>query len=643
MLTRPDVIAGSTAPSSRSAPTWSRPTPSAPSPCPLGEYDIAERAHEINVANARIAREVADDFATPDRPRFVAGSIGPGTKFASLGQIRFAELRDAYEVQAAGLLEGGVDLLIIETQFDLLGLKAAVIGARRAMAAVGREVPIQVQVTIELTGRMLPGTEIGAALAAIDPLRRDVIGLNCATGPAEMSEHLRHLSPARAHADLLPAQRRPAVGGRRQDALRPHARAAGRVPRAGSSPSSACRWSAAAAAPRPSYIGRWSTTLPRPHARPPRTPVHEPAATSIYTPVPFEQDTSFLMIGERTNANGSKKFREAMLEGDWDTCAQMASDQVKEGAHVLDVCVDYVGRDGTVDMDEIASRFATQADAPLVLDSTEPQVMEAGLQWIGGRAILNSANLEDGEAPGSRLDRVFTLAQHYGAAVICLLIDEEGQARDVEWKMRVAHRIDDLAVEPLRPRAGRPHLRRPHLPALHRRRRPAPRRHRHHGGHPPHQGRDPRRLHHARPLQRVVRPQAGRPPRPQLGVPARVRRGRPRLGHRPRREDHAAQPHPRRAARGLPRPRLRPAGHRRRAVRRRRRLRPAAEAARRLRRREGGSAVEQEDRIGLAGRAAAQRSASSTATATASRTTSTRRWPRAPRRSTSSTTCCSPA
>src|SRR5207244_846466 len=172
-----------------------------------------------------------------------------------------------------------------------------------------------------------------------------------------------------------------------------------------------------------------------------REPVQEPGAASIYSAVSFAQDTSFLVLGERTNANGSKKFRDAMLDADWDTCVQMAREQVKEGAHVLDVCVDYVGRDGTVDMNEIASRLATQASVPLVMDSTEPQVMEAGLQWIGGRAILNSANLEDGEAPGSRLDRVMTLAREYGAAVICLLIDEEGQARDVEWKLRLADRI----------------------------------------------------------------------------------------------------------------------------------------------------------------------------------------------------------
>src|SRR5439155_13560637 len=178
-----------------------------------------------------------------------------------------------------------------------------------------------------------------------------------------------------------------------------------------------------------------------------REPAHEPGAASIYSAVPFAQETSFLVVGERTNANGSRKFRDAMLEADWDTCVQMAREQEKEGAHVLDVCVDYVGRDGAVDMDEIASRFATQASVPLVLDSTESPVMEAGLQWLGGRAILNSANLEDGEGDGTRFDRVMKLAAEYGAAVICLLIDEQGQAGDVEWKLRIAHRIHDLATQ----------------------------------------------------------------------------------------------------------------------------------------------------------------------------------------------------
>jgi 5-methyltetrahydrofolate--homocysteine methyltransferase len=412
---------------------------------PLGEYGLAERTHELNVVAAQLAREVADSYSTADRPRWVAGSIGPGTKFASLGQIRYAELRDIYEEQTRGLLEGGVDLLLIETQFDLLGIKATMAGCRRAMKALGREVPLQVQVTMEVTGRMLPGTEIGAALGAIDPMRPDVIGINCATGPAEMSEHLRHLSQhARMPIACIPNAGMPSVvDGEMHYDLTPDALAehhARFISDFGVSVVGGC--CGTTTDHLAAVVARCRDLSPAT-----RQPVHEPGATSIYSLQPFEQDTSFLIIGERTNANGSKKFREALLEGDFDLCVQMAKDQVKEGAHVLDVCVDYVGRDGALDMDEIAQRFATQASVPLVLDSTEPQVMEAGLQWLGGRAILNSANLEDGEAPGSRLDRVMTLARDYGAAVICLLIDEEGQARDVEWKMRVAHRIHDLAVE----------------------------------------------------------------------------------------------------------------------------------------------------------------------------------------------------
>jgi len=412
---------------------------------PLAEYGIADRAYELNEAAARVAKEVALDFSTPDRPRFVSGSIGPGTKSPTLGQIGFVELRDLYEVQARGLLDGGVDLFIIETQFDLLCVKAAVIAARRAMAAAGREVPIQVQVTMETTGRMLLGTEIAAALSTIEALHPDVIGLNCATGPEEMSEHLRHLSAhCRTPISCLPNAGLPSVvdGSMHYDLtpaqLAEHHRH--HVSDLGISVIGGCCGTS------PEHLAAVvEACAGLEPAR--RSPIHEPGASSIYSLVPFEQDTSFLIIGERTNANGSKKFREAMLEADWDTCVQMAKDQVREGAHVLDVCVDYVGRDGTGDMDEVAQRFATQAAAPLVLDSTEPQVMEAGLQRFGGRAILNSANLEDGEHEGSRLDRVFRLAREYGAAVICLLIDEEGQARDVEWKLRVAHRIHDLAVD----------------------------------------------------------------------------------------------------------------------------------------------------------------------------------------------------
>jgi 5-methyltetrahydrofolate--homocysteine methyltransferase len=417
---------------------------------PLGEYGLVDKAYEMNVAAASIAREAADEMSTPDRKRFVAGSMGPGTKSPTLAQIPYARLRDDYEVMARGLLEGGVDLFIIETQFDLLAVKAAINATRRAMAAVGREVPLQVQVTIELTGRMLPGTEISAALAALDPMRPDIIGLNCATGPTEMGEHLRYLSQhARMPVSVLPNAGLPSVvDGKMHYDLGPE-EFVGHVRRF--IEEFGVRVVGGCCGTTPEYIRQLAEAAAT--AKPaPRDPDHEDGLASLYSFTPFHQEgasaaTSFMIIGERTNANGSKRFREAMLDGEFDTAiVQMAKDQVKEGSHVLDVCVDYVGRDGTVDMVEVASRFATQSSVPLVMDSTEPQVMEAGLQWLGGRSILNSANLEDGEAEGSRLDRVFKLAREYGTAVICLLIDEEGQARDLEWKMRVAHRIHDIAT-----------------------------------------------------------------------------------------------------------------------------------------------------------------------------------------------------
>jgi 5-methyltetrahydrofolate--homocysteine methyltransferase len=411
----------------------------------LAEYDVADRAHEINVAAARIAREVADGYAADGRPRYVAGSIGPGTKLPSLGHVTFADLRDAYVTQARGLLIGGVDLLVIETCYDLLQAKAAVVACRRAMQAEGRRVPLQIQVTMETTGRMLVGSEIGAALVSLAAMHPDVLGINCATGPAEMQEHVRYLSQqSPLPISVLPNAGLPSVvDGRTHYDLTPeqladfHRR---HVSELGVSIVGGC------CGTTPEHL-RQVVEAVRGLEPPRRNATLEPSLTSIYSPVPIEQDLSFLIIGERTNANGSKAFRDAMLGADWDTCTKMANEQVREGAHVLDVCVDYVGRDGGVDMDEIARRFATQASVPLVLDSTEPQVMEAGLRHIGGRAILNSANLEDGELPGSRLDRVLTLARDYGAAVICLLIDERGQARDVEWKMEVAHRIHEIAVE----------------------------------------------------------------------------------------------------------------------------------------------------------------------------------------------------
>src|SRR4051812_26487792 len=413
----------------------------------LNEYGIADKSREINEVAARLAREAADDAARDGRERFVIGSMGPGTRLPSLGQIPFARLRDDYQEQAEGLLTGGADVLLVETVYDLLQGKAALVAARRAMEATGIAVPLMVQVTIETTGRMLVGSEIGAALTALEAMQPDVIGLNCATGPHEMTEHLRYLSQhSRTFLSCLPNAGLPSVvDGHTHYDLTPEGLAEAHernVEEFGINIVGGC------CGTTPAHLGavveRLGTVAGR--AASPRTPEFEPGCSSIYSHVPFHQELAYLAIGERTNANGSRAFREAMLASDWDTCVRMARDQVQEGAHVLDVCVDYVGRDGAVDMDEIASRFATQASLPLVFDSTEPQVLEAGLQHHGGKAILNSANLEEGEAEGKRMDRVFRLASTYGAAVICLTIDEEGQARDVDWKLRVAQRIYEIAT-----------------------------------------------------------------------------------------------------------------------------------------------------------------------------------------------------
>ena len=411
-------------------------------PWVLAEYGLAARTQELAAKAARIASDVA---GTDRTRRWVAGSLGPGTKIASLGQIAFTDQRDGYEQAATGLLLGGVDLLVVETVQDLLQAKAAIIGCRRAMGACGRQVPIQVQVTIETTGRMLMGTEIGAALTTLEALSPDVIGLNCATGPAEMSEHLRYLSQrATTPISVLPNAGLPSVvDGQMHYDLTPAELAehqARFVAEYGVSVVGGC------CGTTPDHIAAVVQRC-RPLEPFDRRPQVEPGVASIYSHVPYDQSPSFLVVGERTNANGSKKFRDAMLADDWDTCVAMAREAVKGGAHVLDVCVDYTGEDGVSDMREVASRFATQATLPIMLDSTEPDVIETGLQLIAGKPILNSVNLEDGDSPGTRLDRFLSLAREYGAAVVCTCIDEEGQARTAEWKLRAARAIYDLAVD----------------------------------------------------------------------------------------------------------------------------------------------------------------------------------------------------
>ncbi|MGW2304021.1 methionine synthase [Streptomyces sp. NPDC001809] len=410
----------------------------------LGEYDIPERVHELSEAGARIAREVADEFtASTGRQRWVLGSIGPGTKLPTLGHAPYTLLRDAYQQNAEGLLAGGSDALLVETTQDLLQTKASVIGARRALDALGADVPLIVSVTVETTGTMLLGSEIGAALTALEPLGIDMIGLNCATGPAEMSEHLRYLARhSRIPLSVMPNAGLPVLTSdgahyplspaELADAQETFVREYGL-----------------------SLIGGCCGTTPE-HLRQvvervrdltpgTRDPRPEPGAASLYQTVPFRQDTAYMAIGERTNANGSKKFREAMLEARWDDCVEMARDQIREGAHMLDLCVDYVGRDGVADMEELAGRFATASTLPIVLDSTEVEVIRAGLEKLGGRAVINSVNYEDGDGPESRFAKVTRLAQEHGAALIALTIDEEGQARSVEHKVAIAERlIDDL-------------------------------------------------------------------------------------------------------------------------------------------------------------------------------------------------------
>ncbi len=405
----------------------------------LSEYGIPERIRELAEAGARIAREAADAWSTPGQPRYVLGSVGPGTKLPTLGHITFAELRDSYADQVAGLLDGGADAVLIETAQDLLQAKAAVIGAKRAIAAAGRDVPVLVQVTVETTGTMLLGTEIGAALTALEPLGIDAIGLNCATGPAEMSEHLRHLSKyGRPLISCMPNAGLPVLTAdgahypltpeQLADAHDTFTREYGL-----------------------SLVGGCCGTTPehlravveRVHGRPltPRDPHPEAGVASLYQAVPFAQDTSYLSIGERTNANGSRAFRDAMLEGRWQDCVEIAREQNRDGAHLLDLCIDYVGRDGVADMRALAGRLATASTLPLVLDSTEPAVLEAGLEMLGGRAVVNSVNYEDGDGPDSRIRRIMPLVREHGAAVVALTIDEQGQARTADWKVAVADRL----------------------------------------------------------------------------------------------------------------------------------------------------------------------------------------------------------
>jgi 5-methyltetrahydrofolate--homocysteine methyltransferase len=408
----------------------------------LAEYDLADQAYSLNKTAAELAKRVAAEYSTPEKPRFVAGSIGPTTKLPTLGHIDFDAMQASFAEQARGLYDGGADLLIVETCQDVLQIKAALNGIEEVFAEKGARLPLMVSVTMEVQGTMLLGSEIGAALTILERYPIDILGLNCATGPDRMADHIKFLcehSPfvvscipnaglpenvgGHAHYKLTPMELRMALMHFVEDL--------------GVQVIGGC------CGTRPDHIQQLAeigqTLKPKE-----RHPQFEPSAASIYSAQPYEQDNSFLIVGERLNASGSKKCRDLLNAEDWDGLVSLAKSQVREGAHVLDVNVDYVGRDGVRDMHELVSRLVTNVTLPLMLDSTEWEKMEAGLKVAGGKCLLNSTNYEDGE---ERFFKVLELAKKYGAGVVIGTIDEEGMARTAEKKFAIAQRAYRQAVE----------------------------------------------------------------------------------------------------------------------------------------------------------------------------------------------------
>ena len=417
----------------------------------LADYGIEDRCQELAYKGVKIAREVADEMGPgPDgMPRFVVGSLGPGTKLPSLGHAPYEDLKAYYIKAALGMVEAGADAILVETAQDLLQVKAAVLGCHEAFEQAGVRLPIICHVTVETTGTMLLGSEIGAALTALEPLGIDMIGLNCATGPAEMSEHLRYLSQhSTIPVSVMPNAGLPILGknGAEYPLTAPELAEALQqfVTGYGLSMVGGCCGTTPThiSAVRTAVLGDDATPAVIKADRHPDTSDH---VASLYTSVPLTQDTGITMIGERTNANGSKAFREAMLAGDWEKCVDIAKQQTRDGAHMLDLCVDYVGRDGREDMATLAGLLATSSTLPIMIDSTEPEVIRVGLEHLGGRCAVNSVNFEDGDGPDSRYQRIMRLVKDHGAAVVALAIDEEGQARTAEKKVEIASRlIEDI-------------------------------------------------------------------------------------------------------------------------------------------------------------------------------------------------------
>jgi 5-methyltetrahydrofolate--homocysteine methyltransferase len=455
-------------------------------PWVLAEYGLADATEELNRLAAEVARRAVDAYATPEEPRWVVGSIGPGTRAPSLSLgkdpattrdfIDVATMEDGYRRQVRGLLDGGADVLLVETCFDLLQVKAAVAAANDVFVERGARVPLMVQFTIEKgINTMLLGTEPSAAIAALDPLPIDVLGMNCATGPEDMREHVRMLArTSRLPISVIPNAGIPYLEDDEtvyplgpDELAAAHREFVGELGVAivggccGTTPAHlrAVVEAVGSSAPRPRRLDRPTAAKPGAAGRlvlpadgaaaaagdvEPLTVEWRPSLASLYAAVTVEQENAFLAIGERANANGSRAFRELLLAEDWDGVVQLARSQTREGAHVLDVCVDYVGRDGVPDIVAVVDRYATQSTLPLVIDSTEPEVIEAALVRLGGRATINSVNLEDGRV---KADRLLPLARRYGAAVVVLAIDEEGQARTADRKVAICERVARIAID----------------------------------------------------------------------------------------------------------------------------------------------------------------------------------------------------
>src|SRR3954447_15680825 len=417
------------------------------SPITLGEFGLADKAFDLNRRAGELAREAIAEVARDGRTRFVFGSVGPGTRLPSLGHVAYQDLEDALAVQCAGLVAGEVDAYLIETCQDPLQIKAAVNGAKRARAGAGKDIPIIVQVTVETTGTLLVGADIAAAATIVHALDVPIVGLNCATGPREMAEHVKWLGENwPGHISVQPNAGLPElIGGRTHYLLTPRELAQWPprfVVKDGVGVIGGCCGAEAAhISALDQMLSRIGRDRPRPAPKT-RHPVWTPSVASLYSQLPLRQENAYLSIGERCNANGSRAFRRLQEQGDWEGCVEIGREQVKEGSHTLDVCTAFVGRDEISEMSEIVSRMRGSINAPLVIDSTEYPVLEAAMKLYGGKPIINSINFEDGEEAA---DKRLKLAKRFGAAVIALTIDEQGMAKEAVDKLRIAERLHDFA------------------------------------------------------------------------------------------------------------------------------------------------------------------------------------------------------